>query len=289
MRDQTGSMRVARWAGQAMVPGGRSRPLMMLFGVMAAWWIAGQAQSAGTAGAAAPGEGAKRGVEIRSVDGGHVLITADEIRAYDWTSHTLTLAPGVREALKKRLPRERIVSGIPFIVAVEGEEAYTGRFTTRVSSFSFPTPVIVIDAKAMDRGPGDDELRIQLGYPTAEFFKGDDPRGDERIRAALEAGGKLKAADSDAGGHEAWLASCLREMQTIKPGMTREQLLAVFEEEAGGVSNRLAQRYAYRGCPTIKVDVRFEPAEAPQDKLTKSPNDRITQISTPFLEWPIVD
>src|SRR2546421_7872929 len=68
-------------------------------------------------------------VDIRSEDG-KVFIAADQIRSYEWTTHTLTLAPKVRDELVKRLPKDRIVSGIPFVVAVGDKDVYKGRFTT---------------------------------------------------------------------------------------------------------------------------------------------------------------
>jgi hypothetical protein len=42
------------------------------------------------------------------------------------------------------------------------------------------------------RPGGVERLRIALGYPTPAFFVGADPRGDERVRRALEALGKLR-------------------------------------------------------------------------------------------------
>jgi hypothetical protein len=224
-------------------------------------------------------------VEIRSGDG-KVLIAADQIRSYEWATHTLTLAPKARDELAKRLAKDRIVSGIPFAVTVGGKDVYKGKFTTVVSSMSFSTPIIVVDAQAVEPKLGADQLRIQLGYPTAEFFKGKDPRGDRRVREALKAADKLTEAESE---HSKWLAKSLREIQTIKPGMTREELLKVFQEEEGGLSSRTQQRYAFRECPYIKVDVTFEAVGALEGKLTKSPKDKITKISTPFLEWPIID
>jgi hypothetical protein len=117
----------------------------------------------------------------------------------------------------------------------------------------------------------ENQLRIQLAYPTAQFFKGVDPRGEDRVRAALAAGGKLAAAES----HTDWVARSLREIQTIKPGLTRGDLL-------------MQRRFAYRECPYIKVDVNFEPV-GDLDKSTESPHDKIVKISQPFLEWSISD
>jgi hypothetical protein len=223
-------------------------------------------------------------VDIRS-DDGKVLIAADQIRSYDLATHTLTLAPTARVELFKRLPKDRIVSGIPFVVAVGGKDVYKGKFTTVASSLSFSTLVVVVDAQSVEPKLGADQLRVQLGYPTAEFFKGEDPRGDRRIQDALKAGGKLTEAESE---HSKWLAGCLREIQTIKPGMTREELLKVLQGE-GGLSSPTTQRFAHRDCPYIKVDVKFEALRDAEGRAKESPKDKITTISKPFLEWPIID
>jgi RNA polymerase sigma factor (sigma-70 family) len=135
-------------------------------------------------------------VDIRSEDG-KVLIGADQIQSYDWATHTLTLAPKAREELAAQLRRgERtaLVTGVPFAVAVGGKNVYAGKFTTNLSSVTLPIPVIVVDAQDLEPALGADRLRIQLGYPGPTFFKGEDPRGDLRVRRALEAGGKLAKA-----------------------------------------------------------------------------------------------
>jgi len=61
--------------------------------------------------------------------------------------------------------------------------------------------------------------------------------------------------------------------------------MRVFTEE-GGLSRRTQQKYAYRHCPYIKVDVEFSPLEDAQDK---SPGDKIVKISRPYLEYSISD
>jgi hypothetical protein len=222
-------------------------------------------------------------VDIRSADG-KVIIAADQIRSYDWAEHTLTLAPKVRDQLAKRL-RNELAAGTGFGVSVGGKVIYTGTLTSVVSSKSFSTPVIVVDLPILDMKQGENQIRIQLGYPGTNSFKGEDPRGDQRIRDALKAGGKLTEAESE---HSKWLAECLREIQTIKPGITREELLKVFRGE-GGLSSPTTQRFAHRNCPYIKVDVKFDAVRAPDGKLKESPKDKVTTISKPFLEWPIID
>jgi hypothetical protein len=86
-----------------------------------------------------------------------------------------------------------------------------------------------------------------------------------------------------------WIEKSLKKMQAVKVGMTRAQLWAVFTTE-GGVSSRKWQRFVFRECPYIKVDVEFKPA-AKSKKYPHSPSrdDVITKISQPFLEWSIED
>jgi hypothetical protein len=227
----------------------------------------------------------KAEIDIRD-EVGKVLIAGDQVRTYDWSTHTVTLAPTVRSQLaEKLLKSKRLASGVPFAVTVGGNVVYKGILIGSESSRSVSTPVILVDPVPFDPKLHEDQLRIQLGYPTTEFFKGKDPRADKRIQDALKAFGKLATTSTEC---TKWVAQSLREMQTIKPGTTREELMRVFIEE-GGISTRFERRYAYRDCPHIKVDVKFESVGAPDDKLTNYPKDKVKHISKPFLEWPIND
>jgi len=93
------------------------------------------------------------------------------------------------------------------------------------------------------------------------------------------------AADRE---HTEWIGSVLRSVQTIKPGMTRKQLLNVFTVE-GGISNRLHRTYVYKQCPYIKVTVEFIPVGNTADHLTEMPADEIHTISRPFLQFAILN
>jgi len=88
--------------------------------------------------------------------------------------------------------------------------------------------------------------------------------------------------------HTEWIAKSLREIESIKVGMMRADLLRVFNEE-GGISTRTWRRYAYRDCPYIKVDVEFEAVGELKSRGSQSPKDKIIKISKPFLEWSIID
>ena len=98
----------------------------------------------------------------------------------------------------------------------------------------------------------------------------------------------LPSSKSQADAHTEWIVKSLKEIEGVKVGMTRLDLLRVFKEE-GGLSTRTQRRYVYRDCPYIKVEVEFEPVGEPENKLSQSPRDKIIKISKPFLEWSIVD
>lgn len=86
-----------------------------------------------------------------------------------------------------------------------------------------------------------------------------------------------------------WVAASLKEMQTIKVGMTRADLLKVFEGE-GGLSSRSSRQYVYQKCLYFKVSVQFEPVGAPDGPGSlDGAQDKIVKISKPFLEWPVLD
>src|SRR5262249_34927203 len=99
---------------------------------------------------------------------------------------------------------------------------------------------------------------------------------------AQESGGEKRLE------HTQWIDQVLRSVQSIQPGMTRQQLLGVFTEE-GGLSNRLHRLYVLNECPYIKVAVEFEPVGEEENLLIEKPEDRIKEVSRPFLQYSIGD
>ena len=93
---------------------------------------------------------------------------------------------------------------------------------------------------------------------------------------------------TQASSHVAWVAATLTRMQTIKPGMTRRELLTVFTTE-GGLSARLGRTYVNRDCPYFKVDVTFKAVHNLADGLTEDGNDVIVSISRPYLQFTVLD
>jgi hypothetical protein len=96
------------------------------------------------------------------------------------------------------------------------------------------------------------------------------------------------AAGRERSSREGWVYQSMLEMGRVKAGMTRADLLKVFREE-GGLSTRTRRTYAYGGCRYFKVDVRFEPAGGAGERLGESPDDRIVEISRPYLAHEILD
>jgi hypothetical protein len=91
----------------------------------------------------------------------------------------------------------------------------------------------------------------------------------------------LSSADNQ---HTEWVARALKATQSIRVGMTRSDLLRVFTTE-GGISMPSQQTYVYRKCPYIKVDVKF----AASSNIGELPQDKITEISRPYLAWTVTD
>ncbi len=105
--------------------------------------------------------------------------------------------------------------------------------------------------------------------------------GANSFRGAPQAG--QGQSDQD---HLVWVGEALKRMQTIKPGMTREALLAVFTTE-GGLSTRLQRTFVSRECPYFKVDVEFQ-AVGPATPVEDS-RDIVVKISRPYLQFAVAD
>ena len=67
--------------------------------------------------------------------------------------------------------------------------------------------------------------------------------------------------------HAAWLTHVFERMETIKPGMTRWDLLHVFRTEGArptftmaGAPSVLRETFVSQDCPYLKIDVEFQPA-----------------------------
>ncbi|HWQ91129.1 MAG TPA: hypothetical protein VN673_05620, partial [Clostridia bacterium] len=109
------------------------------------------------------------------------IISDQDLVSYDWNSHTMRLKDGSPPRTLGLVP----VDGIPFVVVANGEKIYFGAFVTTISSKSFAVPTITVHVQESP------SLTIDRAYPDPSFGVGGDPRGDNRIRKALETAGKL--------------------------------------------------------------------------------------------------
>jgi hypothetical protein len=91
-----------------------------------------------------------------------------------------------------------------------------------------------------------------------------------------------------------WVKDVLMRMQTVKIGMTRNDLLKTFTTE-GGISTGLQRTFISRDCPYFKVDVEFQAVGRPsRDRdgrvtLEEDGRDIIVRISKPYLEFAHTD
>ena len=94
--------------------------------------------------------------------------------------------------------------------------------------------------------------------------------------------------------HTARVTQELKKMRTIKPGMTRDDLLRVFRTE-GGLSTPLRRTFVSQDCPYFKVDVEFKPVARPghgDNQFVASVEDGgdiITAASKPYIQFSTVD
>jgi hypothetical protein len=91
--------------------------------------------------------------------------------------------------------------------------------------------------------------------------------------------------------HNVWVTQALEQMQTIKPGMTRKDLLEVFTTE-GGLSTGLRRTFVSRECLYFKVDVEFESVDRDEEgrvTLVEDSRDIIVNVSRPYLQFAIAD
>jgi hypothetical protein len=89
--------------------------------------------------------------------------------------------------------------------------------------------------------------------------------------------------------HHKWLRERMEEAHSIKVGMSRAELLKVFDPD-GGRDLIPPIRYVLDSCSLIKVDVQFEiPKGTPIAHLPPDNELKITSISKPYLEPMFMD
>ena len=116
---------------------------------------------------------------------GEPVIAMDDIISYNAQTHELKLtANAYQEMSQLDVP----VRGKSFVVCVDRRPIYWGAFWTPVSSLSFDGVTIVLPVSSQDAKA----VRLELGYPSPSFYRGEDPRNDSEVMESLEHAGKLK-------------------------------------------------------------------------------------------------
>ena len=90
--------------------------------------------------------------------------------------------------------------------------------------------------------------------------------------------------------HAAWLTHVLERMETIKPGMTRWDLLQVFRTDGTrqtfrmeGTPSVLRETFVSQDCPYFKIVVEFQPSIGPPNR------DVIVKVSKPYVQFSAVN
>lgn len=80
----------------------------------------------------------------------------------------------------------------------------------------------------------------------------------------------------------AWLKRQIETIKTIRIGSTRAELLVLFTP-SGGISAPDKRSYLFQENDLIRVDVRFESRADDRGYIGFNPEDKIIEISAPYL------
>ena len=93
---------------------------------------------------------------------------------------------------------------------------------------------------------------------------------------------------------EVWLTQLTAKMETIKPGMTRWDVLKIFRTDGGppirkdvGLPTLLRQTFVSQDSPYFKIDVEFKPFSRDGVYLGSFPADNrdvIVKVSKPYVQ-----
>lgn len=84
------------------------------------------------------------------------------------------------------------------------------------------------------------------------------------------------------------IAKALETVARVKVGMTRQELEQFFERD-GGAQFPLSTRYVYPQCHYVKVEVEFQHPDSPPQNQLLSPNDVVSKVSKPYIEYAFKD
>ena len=87
-----------------------------------------------------------------------------------------------------------------------------------------------------------------------------------------------------------WVGECLRDFNALKLGMTRTEVETVFPQYTWDIHS-FPTRIIHPDCPLFMIDVDFDVKGNPEDhnRATPSPEDLVTNISKPYIAFPVHD
>jgi len=89
----------------------------------------------------------------------------------------------------------------------------------------------------------------------------------------------------------AWVEKCLKDLDGVKPGMTRKEVAERLTMDGGLQPLGGPIRFAHRECGYFKVDVDFDFRRDPPGtgRAISSPDDKVTKTSKPYIARPVLD
>jgi hypothetical protein len=112
------------------------------------------------------------------------IISMNDIITYNAQTHEIKLTTSAFERIYQL---DVPVRGKSFVVCVDRGPIYWGAFWTPLSSISFDGVTIWKPLSLEEPHV----IRLELGYPSSSFYKGEDPRSNPEVMRSLEQAGKL--------------------------------------------------------------------------------------------------
>ena len=85
-----------------------------------------------------------------------------------------------------------------------------------------------------------------------------------------------------------FIEKSIEEINTITVGIKRKDLHKLFRRD-GGITGLTEERFVYGKCEFIKIDVKFAPVDKNKKFPAENPEDKIIEVSKPYLEHPFYD
>jgi hypothetical protein len=112
------------------------------------------------------------------------ILALNDIITYNANTHEITLTSS---AFNRISSLDVSVQGKSFVVCIDKKPIYCGAFWTPISSISFNGVTIWKPLHSQELKT----IKLELGYPSPNFYGGEDPRNKAEILKSLKQAGKL--------------------------------------------------------------------------------------------------